>query len=531
MLYLRDILSLYDQFNITEHDVLTTYQSPDRTESLPNANRLYLKSFNNLDDKRRYLLIATQSIEAGETLGFALWIPRIYITPNSALIDILDIFCHRYGLRIKVGTVEGYLIRYAERLIYGNIEDQQQNLIETIAPDQVPCIIVGSIDQTPLGTLRKIRIYNAFALNSGKYHLWINSTPQIALDLKSQWHDFVKTKMLEFIQPDGKTKIVINHQMPNDHLDDDNSNDLSPIEVPIIYEDQFRHIFNQINRLKKQEVISFGISIGFPKCLFCHSSQTSKEHIFPKWLRPFTKETFIRVTQLPFVEGAVKIATTTKKKESSHGYTTQFICESCNITWMSKLESEVKSLLIQNDALVPSIPTDISKESALTLSRWLIIKALLLVNKSAADMSFITFKILENLKNGNIDEGFMVETTITKSRDGVEFILVRGALDINVGKISIDQARELTKNFFTCSIRLNHLIFRISFLDPTIPFKREIGLKKTAILFPFGADIRFVHVVDAEQIWEQGVSENVEILILTRTIGLYEYMLPTATNA
>jgi len=42
------------------------------------------------------------------------------------------------------------------------------------------------------------------------------------------------------------------------------------------------------------------------------------------------------------------------KQESSKGYTTNLVCTNCNNTWMSRLENQVKQILVKNNKIIES---------------------------------------------------------------------------------------------------------------------------------------------------------------------------------
>jgi len=527
-LFLGDSFEVFREYKISADEVIQTHSNPDRFESLLNNVRLHLKSFTNPDDKRVLLLLGTKVNNDKEILAFAYWIPSEYNQLKGNLIDILEIFTNQFGIKVKIGGKEGYLIRSSERLISGKIENPN-SLITILAPDQLPCQYFLFTSESLVGILNRVTIYYAFAINTGKYAFWINSIPTVKMEVKSGWYDFVKNNFLENIQPNGQTKITVHKQKTTDRLELDTTNNMTFIEIPLIYENQFKHILNRINNLKNDEKILFSISFESTKCLFCQSDNISKEHIFPIWIRPFLQETTFDGTLFTnfgneSLERIMESATTKGKKESSHGYTAKLACINCNNTWMSKLENEAKDILVSKNQLVDSVPADISLGDAQTLSLWLITRALLLANKIYSNVHLIKKHIFEDLKIGKINEGFLVETT-TADNPKFDFIIGKGLLDdkmIKVKKISIERGKEMVANFLSCSIQLNHLLFRVSYLEPDIPLSRETTLKQTLKLFPFEKRTRHREIDNGDELWKKTIDDNLELDLFSLGLILVE---------
>jgi hypothetical protein len=451
---------------------------------------LYLKSYQSSDPKRTLNLIGTQINQGKETLLFSYWIPNEYQNQKVSLIDTLEALVNQFGLKLKIGNDEGYFFRKSSRLVSGEVENPL-SLVSFIGPNQIPNQCFLSTSENQIEGLNYVSLYYTFALNIGKYLFWLNSYPKVSLEIKSGWYDFVKQNLVEFIQPNGKTKITIQSQRDTQSLQPDQSDNQTSIEVPKIYEHQFRHVIDKINALKNGEKIIFGLSFHEPTCLFCPSNDISKEHIFPKWIRPYVEETtfeganFSKFGDEDFSK-VISSSTTKGKKESSHGYTVKLACIDCNSGWMSNLEEEIKNILIINNELIKTISEEIDPINAYKLSLWLIMKALLLSNKTFSNIHGIEESVFTNLKNGIIDEGFLVEF-ITAINPKFDFMVNKGPLldeFLELDKIPRERGKEMALNFFSCSIQLNHLLFRISFLNKHIPLERETILKPTFKLFP-----------------------------------------------
>lgn len=85
-------------------------------------------------------------------------------------------------------------------------------------------------------------------------------------------------------------------------------------------------------------------------CIFCNASPTTKEHVFPKWLKPY-------ITQ-PGDVAEMRSTTTDGKTRTWRGqpfsHTSRAVCARCNNEWMSRLETSVKgpvSSLVQGRKL------------------------------------------------------------------------------------------------------------------------------------------------------------------------------------
>jgi hypothetical protein len=341
-LTIGDSIEIFEDYDISKDDINLTHSHPDQFEKLQNGVRLYLKSFQNTNTKKTLLLLATQLNQGKEIFGFCYWIPSEFYNSGSNLVDLLDVFANHFGLKVKIGNDEGFFIRSAFRFIQGRIDDNDPySLVSILAPDQIPCQLFFFTSESLVGDLNRVTLFYTFALNTGKYTFWINAFPTTSMMVKAGWHDFVKTNFIEFINPNGQTKITIQKQAKNHDLSEDLNQAMTSLDVPIIYEHSFNHLLNQINNLKNDEKIIFSIAFEPPKCLFCRSAEVSKEHIFPKWLRPFIKETTFDGTVFSnfgneTLDKVFKSATTKGKKESSHGFTAKLACIGCNTGWMSQ---------------------------------------------------------------------------------------------------------------------------------------------------------------------------------------------------
>ena len=95
---LGDSFKEFEDYGITQYHIEVAYSSPIKFEDLVDGTRLYLKSFENQDEKRNLLLIGTQNIQGKDLLAFSFWIPSFYENSKTRLIDLLDVFVNQFGL-------------------------------------------------------------------------------------------------------------------------------------------------------------------------------------------------------------------------------------------------------------------------------------------------------------------------------------------------------------------------------------------------------------------------------------------------
>lgn len=231
-------------------------------------------------------------------------------------------------------------------------------------------------------------------------------------------------------------------------------------------------------------------------CLFCDSSDLSKEHIYSSWIvnhfEPVNK-TFKPSLHIVRRSNSNK-AIDTLQNDISDGrkipyknFIIKRICTGCNNGWMSALENEVKPLLLRH-LDDPYQPFDFSSSEAHLLSQWSIMKCML-ASLTSPKKVFFPNVMYRLIKNGIIPEGFLVEFGKMKYQN-LNFVIgglqVRKAFDMS--REELDKAMN---NFFKASLQIGYAGFRISFLRTEIPvFRRQIGLK-LGVLHPYNAKILF----------------------------------------
>ena len=133
--------------------------------------------------------------------------------------------------------------------------------------------------------------------------------------------------------------------------------------------------------------------------------------------------------------------------------------------------------------------------------------------------------IFRDLKSKKINNRFLVEA-IRAEKSKFDFVIIKGVLHDNLlklKKISLDRGKEMVNKFFVCSIQLNHLLFRISYLEPDIPLVRETVQVKTFKLFPFGAQTNHRIIHNEDKSWKKIVENNLEINLFGFGLILVEH--------
>ena len=116
------------------------------------------------------------------------------------------------------------------------------------------------------------------------------------------------------------------------------------------------------------------------KCIFCHSGNLSKEHLWPDWASPLLPPSLDNRNsqQLRITENTHLVKPPEFKVRQGSLWTTKLrvVCASCNNGWMSALENKAKPILI------PMIDTksshDLSADHMLILSQWITLNIMVL---------------------------------------------------------------------------------------------------------------------------------------------------------
>ena len=371
-------------FHISIDQALLTYYNPDEYQTLQNGVGLYYKSFST--KKLGNLLIATQEVNNEVIFGFGYWIPSEIIQNNIPLINLLEIFANIYGLKIRIGDKESYFFSGTKTMFYGKLETPYQ-IVTILGNQNIPCDLMLSFKENLVRSLNWIDINYCFAINNNRYITWLNSIETFTIQIPQKWDPFLKD-IIDLLDPYGNTKLKILKSVETEQKTEIPYDPLINLTIPKPYKQQFKYIEKLLLNIKPLEKIVIIPEFDNTKCVFCGSENTSSEHILPKWIRPLFTETQF--------ESSLHINSTTetmidayksrvvKHSESSHGYTTNQVCINCNTGWMSKLEDSTKSIL-ENDQnrLINDVELLFqSNETRTELSKWLLVKSLLLAIKS-----------------------------------------------------------------------------------------------------------------------------------------------------
>jgi hypothetical protein len=106
------------------------------------------------------------------------------------------------------------------------------------------------------------------------------------------------------------------------------------------------------------------------RCVFCGEKKTTKEHVWPRWIRQElpdimdTNYTFQRGNDPPRVW-----------KGPAASVTVRAVCAACNNGWMSKLETAAKPLLVR---MIRGQRTPLDQPAQRTLAAWALKQAMML---------------------------------------------------------------------------------------------------------------------------------------------------------
>lgn len=283
-LFLGDV---YDQgfksrFGITKDNIFSTYNEPDSFQDLEVGVRLSIKRLDNQKQKS-YLLLCTQRKDNYCLFGFSYWIPEKLISSSKSL-DTLQAFADLFGFKVKVGNKEDKFIFKAKVLLNSKLLNPFQ-LVEVLDSDDIPYHQYMFYDEFVVSkTLVVVDAYYVFAINNNKYLTWLNEMGTVRIKVPEEWVDNL-SRLVERLEPNGQTKLKIwKSKRINPTQEEAESRKMTEADIPARYSKQLSHIVSLLNNNENITVIP---SFSSPVCLFCQNSNTSQEHIFPKWLRNF----------------------------------------------------------------------------------------------------------------------------------------------------------------------------------------------------------------------------------------------------
>lgn len=522
-----------NKFHIDESQVYEAFTLSTVAKKLENNVTLHLKEFKNR--KYAYLLLATQLVKSEILFSFAYWIPSELISQNVPLLDVLKMFAHNYGCKVKIGTTEGYFIENTRRLIHGNLESPNQ-LMEILGSVHIPCESYVFYNEKNENNLHWVDCYYCFAINNNKYLLWLEDIETTEIPVPREWYTYLK-EITETLNPFGGTglKILNKKKGNNDGLVSHSAEQASEqsvfnLEIPKTYLQPFTRIIDLVSTLEKGEKIIVIPQHESNKCIFCGSSEVSQEHIFAQWMRAYFPEKKFASTLHARTPDDKLLETlksgVSKGTESSYGYTSHMVCADCNGTWMSQLEEKVKGILVdKNDVFREKIrDLKLDDSNIKQLALWIIVKAILLLLKANISPK-LPPKALSELKHGNVPDGFLVEITEVESSD-INFIAIKGikafADLINVKKLDKRIADDIANDFIMVNIQLNHFIFRVTYLDESKGLKREAWIRPTKVLYPKNYRLRYKKIENEQVMWDR-VENNLKLHVFNIGIRLVDH--------
>jgi len=524
-------------FSITEDEVCETYNNPDLVQELKIGVKLSIKKLNK-EGHRSNLLLCVQDKGDYSLFIFSYWIPEEAVISFAEPLSILQNFVATFGCRIRVGCTEDFFITEATVALKHSLKHPDQ-VIQVLGSEHVPCqyYFFHNNEFIVSDTLVFLDVYYAFSVNNNKYTSWLYKLTEVGVKVPKEWYNRL-SDLVEVLEPNGKTQLKILRPKHNlsihETSEKEKLEDFIEISVPEKYRHQFNYISNVLTSLKPNEKIVIVPSFSAPKCLFCDSKNVSKEHIFPKWLKPFLDKKIFNSTiylndsydeSASYDEKLLSLFQSGVEghKENSHGYTTQTVCRQCNNTWMSNIENKAKAILAADDERLISSLAHINKDDANILSRWLLKISLLLADKITYYRVF-SVNEYKNIKAGYIPNGVIVEVAYSESYS-LNFVANHGAnllVQIGAKKISIDKAKKLAESYFVTSIQIGKLLFRVSYLPPSSLLLRKASLKRTETLYPWKVDLPFHELDTGEEIWSGSVSDGLELHVFNFSMILVD---------
>ena len=125
-------------------------------------------------------------------------------------------------------------------------------------------------------------------------------------------------------------------------------------------------------------------------CIFCGSTDMSREHIWPKWAAPLLiPKAYKGLRSEVFIVKMKKNQTVFDEVKNHHGHTANkkipAVCKSCNNNWMSALEARVKDIAIP---LMEGKAIDLTPAMQTTLAEWVTLKVFVGENNKPSEIVF-----------------------------------------------------------------------------------------------------------------------------------------------
>jgi hypothetical protein len=120
------------------------------------------------------------------------------------------------------------------------------------------------------------------------------------------------------------------------------------------------------------------------KCIFCEGggirgNPISEEHLWPEWMHPYLPKLDNPMTDEAYhvIRMKTVVVSTRTKPRQGQTYTRRFklVCKHCSETWMSRIENDVKSMLIP---LLQGRRKSLLREDRIKLARWFVLNAMVI---------------------------------------------------------------------------------------------------------------------------------------------------------
>lgn len=119
-----------------------------------------------------------------------------------------------------------------------------------------------------------------------------------------------------------------------------------------------------------------------PECVFCGARPTTREHVYPKWLRTVLSEPGEVRTITQIAEGDVR----TRRTEIAFDVTVRAVCAGCNSGWMSRLELLLQPTLTP---LLKGHAAALDQSQQQSVASWVFKTLLMIHQESGGDHSVI----------------------------------------------------------------------------------------------------------------------------------------------
>lgn len=234
------------------------------------------------------------------------------------------------------------------------------------------------------------------------------------------------------------------------------------------------------------------------RCVFCEGTGLTKQHVIPDWLKEYFphNEKDKRIQKLVYHEFVNDSAIIRPKVcvKPGHLGTNKIrnVCNVCNNGWMSKLEKEVKPLVIQ---LIQGNINGINKEKQSLLSRWIMLVNIMIEYTDVTTMA-IPKEDRIKIMNGDEPEGWTImigrcesdKWNFRYSHRGLKTILRK---DYDFDNIPVN----CTLQFTTIGLGKLYIHAIKSCLDymPIIQNAEKMGLKQ---IYPYVKDFYAVEKIN-----------------------------------